>query len=278
MAGHSSGSDMDASERKLIEAAVRFAATAPADVVEQLAAGIWGRLTVGAAQGARDAAQAIGNPRHRALAGDFVEVWRLEAPSVTASEAAMALLSAAATEQDHRRRQRIELVWTGPATVSMPARQTVELLAGMIDGAGRALTLSSFGVFPVSRIGEGLRAAAARGVAVRVILGDRPADADWLDWRNQQAFGRALPENFVLYHWPLESRLRDNAGNQGLMHVKCAVADGEHLFLTSANLSGNAMSINMELGVCIHGGTLSRQVERHFDDLIARGTLTTTCA
>ena len=153
-----SGSDMDAGERKLIEAAVRFAAIAPADVVEQLASGICGRLAVGAARGARDAAQAIGNPRHRALAGDFVEVWRAEAPSVTASEAAMALLSAAATEQEHSRRQRIELVWTGPSTTAIPARQTGEFLAGMIYTARRTLTLSSFGVYPVPRIGEGLRA------------------------------------------------------------------------------------------------------------------------
>ena len=31
------------------------------------------------------------------------------------------------------------------------------------------------------------------------------------------------------------------------------------------------MAINMELGVCIHGGPLPEQVEPHFDDLIARG-------
>jgi phosphatidylserine/phosphatidylglycerophosphate/cardiolipin synthase-like enzyme len=267
---------MEAAERRLIEAAVRFAAVAPADLVEQLAAGICGRVAGSAAPDARDVAQAIGNPRHRALARDFVEVWRVEAPSIPASEVAMALLSAAATEQDHRRRQRIELVWTGPSTTAIPARQTGEFLVGMIDTARLTLTLSSFGVFPVSRIGEGLRGAAARGVVVRVILGDRPEDANWLEWRNQRAFGGGLPDNFALYHWPVENRLRDDAGNQGLMHAKCAVADGEHLFLTSANLSSNAMSINMKLGVCVHGGNLPSQVERHFDDPIARGTLTTS--
>jgi phosphatidylserine/phosphatidylglycerophosphate/cardiolipin synthase-like enzyme len=55
------------------------------------------------------------------------------------------------------------------------------------------------------------------------------------------------------------------------MHAKCAIAYRECLFLTSANLSGNAMAINMELGMCIHGGPLPEQVERHFDDLISRG-------
>jgi phosphatidylserine/phosphatidylglycerophosphate/cardiolipin synthase-like enzyme len=143
----------------------------------------------------------------------------------------------------------------------------------MIASVRRTLTLSSFGVFPVSRIGEGLRGAAVRGVVVRVILGDRPEGANWLDWRNQQAFGRRLPDNFTLYHWPVENRLRDDAGNQGLMHVKCAIADRECNFLISANLSGNTMAINMELGVCIHGNFLPEQVERHFDDLIARADL-----
>jgi len=40
------------------------------------------------------------------------------------------------------------------------------------------------------------------------------------------------------------------------MHAKCAIADRECLFLTSANLSGNAIAIDMELGVCIHGDPL----------------------
>ena len=56
-----------------------------------------------------------------------------------------------------------------------------------------------------------------------------------------------------------------------MIPAKCAIADRECLFLTSANLSGNAIAVNMELGVCIYGGPLPEQVEPHFDDLIARG-------
>ena len=39
------------------------------------------------------------------------------------------------------------------------------------------------------------------------------------------------------------------------------------LFTTCAYLD---MAINTELGACIHGSPLPEQVERHFDDLIAR--------
>jgi phosphatidylserine/phosphatidylglycerophosphate/cardiolipin synthase-like enzyme len=57
------------------------------------------------------------------------------------------------------------------------------------------------------------------------------------------------------------------------MHAKCLVSDGLHLFVTSANLSGNALDLNMELGVYVHGGALPEQVERHFDELIRLGEL-----
>jgi len=36
--------------------------------------------------------------------------------------------------------------------------------------------------------------------------------------------------------------------------MKCAVADGEWLFLSSANLTQQAFTINMELGMLVRGG------------------------
>jgi phosphatidylserine/phosphatidylglycerophosphate/cardiolipin synthase-like enzyme len=50
--------------------------------------------------------------------------------------------------------------------------------------------------------------------------------------------------------------------------VKCAVADGEWLFLSSANLTQQAFTINMELGSLIRGGTLPIRVEQRFNELI----------
>ena len=87
-------SDTDVSERKLVKAAVRFSAI-------------------------------------RALAGDFVEVWRAGEPSVTASEAAMPLPSTTATEQEHSRtsahRTRLDRAFDHRHTCS-PKRQTGEYL------------------------------------------------------------------------------------------------------------------------------------------------------
>ena len=59
----------------------------------------------------------------------------------------------------------------------------------------------------------------------------------------------------------------------GILHVKCAVADGEWLFLSSANLTQQAFTINMELGMLVRGGTMPRRVEKQFERLIQLKTL-----
>jgi phosphatidylserine/phosphatidylglycerophosphate/cardiolipin synthase-like enzyme len=57
------------------------------------------------------------------------------------------------------------------------------------------------------------------------------------------------------------------------MHAKCAVADNHTAFVTSANLTGAAMSGNMELGLVVHGGDVPKRISSHFASLIASGTL-----
>lgn len=43
------------------------------------------------------------------------------------------------------------------------------------------------------------------------------------------------------------------------------------MFLSSANLTEYAFTINMELGLLVTGGNLPGEVEQHFDRLVARG-------
>ena len=51
------------------------------------------------------------------------------------------------------------------------------------------------------------------------------------------------------------------------------MADSRWLFLSSANLTEYAFTVNMELGVLISDGPLPGQVEMHFDQLIQAGVL-----
>jgi len=74
-------------------------------------------------------------------------------------------------------------------------------------------------------------------------------------------------------YWPQENRTVGENGKVGLSHVKCAVADGEWMFLSSANLTRQAFTINMELGMLVRGGSMPSRVERQFDQLAHDGHL-----
>ena len=77
----------------------------------------------------------------------------------------------------------------------------------------------------------------------------------------------------VLDYWPLDNRAKDASGKPGILHVKCAVSDGRTLFLTSANLTEYAFTLNMELGLLVTGGELPRQIDKHFQALCQCGQL-----
>jgi phosphatidylserine/phosphatidylglycerophosphate/cardiolipin synthase-like enzyme len=99
---------------------------------------------------------------------------------------------------------------------------------------------------------------------------------DELEGENEYSTLRALGDDVAAcsaVYWPKDKRGRDDSGKLGILHVKCAVADGRWLFLSSANLTEYAFTINRELGVLVTGGSLPGQVQEHFDRLIANNLL-----
>jgi len=174
-----------------------------------------------------------------------------------------------------RSRQTAELVWTGPSTPVVPVRRTEQVLCDLIRCAERRLTMTSFGIFQVPRLVEDLERSLERGVALRIVLGDREAHSDQEIDRQRQQLGRAVATGASLLQWPAERRPRDEQGHAGLMHVKAAVADSKVAFLTSANLTEAALERNMELGVLIRGGHLPAAIDRLVDALLESGELQT---
>jgi phosphatidylserine/phosphatidylglycerophosphate/cardiolipin synthase-like enzyme len=135
--------------------------------------------------------------------------------------------------------------------------------------------MTSFGIFQVPRLVEELERSLERGVALRIVLGDREAHSDKEIDRQRQQLGRAVATGASLLQWPTERRPRDEQGHAGLMHVKAAVADSKVAFLTSANLTEAALERNMELGVLIRGGGLPAAIDRLIDTLVESGELQT---
>jgi phosphatidylserine/phosphatidylglycerophosphate/cardiolipin synthase-like enzyme len=218
-------------------------------------------------------AAGISQPHYRSLAIAFLDAWQSEAKPISPEAVAAALLTAAHSEQAHQQHQSVELVWTGPEVGVVPLRRTEQALLQVIDSATRRATVVSYAVYHIPRICDALVRAADRGVSINVII-ETP---DRLEGQNTydtlKALGPSVAARCGVFLWPLEKREKDDSGKPGILHVKCAVADGRWLFLSSANLTEYAFTLNMELGLLIAGGSLPAQVEGHFDRMIQTGVL-----
>lgn len=259
---------MDPAHTLIAEAAARLATEMPAAYVEALA----GALQAGPASKAQ-AVQGIPHLHFRCMAGEFIDLWQGRAAGVPAEAVALALQTASHAEKLHREGQTVELVWTGPGTEAHPFRRTEQAVLQVLDSARQRITLVSYAVYRIPNICGALVRAARRGVQINVIV-ETP---DKLEGENEYSTLRALGNEVAacsaVYYWPKEGRGRDDNGKLGILHVKCAVADGRWLFLSSANLTGYAFTINMELGLLVTGGKMPGQVQEHFDQLVGTGVL-----
>lgn len=185
----------------------------------------------------------------------------------------MALLTAAHAEETHRKSQSLELVWTGPDGAGDPFRHTGQAVLQVLDSAEDRITLVSYAVYKIPHVRESLVRAAGRGVRIKVILETPNKGEGKSEYDTLQALGSEVASRAIVYYWPESHRPKGDNDKRGILHVKCAVADGRWLFLSSANLTEQAFTINMELGLLLTGGPLPRQVEQQFDRLIGMGVL-----
>ncbi len=230
-------------------------------------------LTIAPAVLRADIAKRVPHHHHRELALAFVDLWQREASDLSAYVVAVALHTAATSAQKHHDAQSVELVWTGPDTGGVPFRRTEQAILQVLDSARERLLLVSYAVYAIPNIQGAVVRAAKRGVRITVVV-EPPSTADVEnEYSTLRALGSDVAACSRVYYWPKEKRKQDRSGKVGILHVKCAVADGTWLFLSSANLTEYAFTINMELGTLIRGGQLPAQVETNFAALITQGVL-----
>jgi phosphatidylserine/phosphatidylglycerophosphate/cardiolipin synthase-like enzyme len=255
-------------QERLLERARRLAEELPEGTIETICRAIE-RLERRSWGGRRAAvAEAVGHPRSRAAVTALVECWEASASDVAAASLGLALRMAARTIAAARTRQSVELVWTGPSTPEIVMRRTEQALLDVIRSARRRLTIVSFAVSHVQSIEDALVEAIEDGLTVRLIAESPEESEGRLTFSAANRLSQAAAGRIQLYVWPRDRRLALGHGQTGLLHVKCAVADDDVLFVSSANLTGAALSMNMELGLLIRGGPQPGQVRRHFDALI----------
>lgn len=202
----------------------------------------------------------------RASIGRFIDIWQREAPTLPPDHMLGAIQMAAQTLRRERRRQVLELVCTGPRS-ELALRQTAQALKQVIDEAQHTLLIVSFAVYDIPDIVAALAQAIARGVQIMFIVEtlDRNSTSPF---DRLMALGSHVRQRIAVYEWPLAKRPRNDQGHYGLLHVKCAVADKRALFLSSANLTQYALTLNIEMGILVHGGPLPQHVHQHFRSLI----------
>ena len=212
------------------------------------------------------------HPQYRVLATNFLKRCEHATPQPSVQAIALALLTAGLSEKRNQAAQSVELVWTGPDAEVVPFRRTEQAILQVLDSAQERITLVSYAVYRIQNVCKALVRAASRGVRITVIV-ETPNKIDGQsEYSTLAALGQEVASCSTVYYWPQANR-QCHGEKPGILHVKCVVADSRWLFLSSANLTEYAFSINMELGVLLTGGNLPMQVEANFDRLIAASVL-----
>lgn len=203
----------------------------------------------------------------------FIDAWRsLPQPPKPFEMALLFEISSAALVHQHRK-QKIELTWTGPRSPHVSLRRTDQALIELINEAQKSIIIVSFAVYKARNILGALEKAAERGVQIMIILESPDVSEGKIAYSTIRALGVSLREKSRVFIWPYAKRETTPEGKVGSLHAKIGVADGTHLYLSSANLTDYAMNINMEMGVLVRDKDLPQRIERHFEELINNGTL-----
>lgn len=217
------------------------------------------------------AANAVPTTLFRQHVTGICDAWARADPAVSGDAVGFALRAAGGAAGDVRGLTDVSVVWTGPASSAVPVRATSAVLTHIIEEARRHLLVVSFAAYNVTTIVDALREATTRGVTVRLVLESTAESKGKLTHDAKAAFD-TLAGTASFYVWPAEHRVTASGGHAA-MHAKCAVADHATALVTSANLTGAAMTTNMELGLLVRGGDIPRRIRSHYDELIASGTL-----
>lgn len=191
------------------------------------------------------------------------------AANLDAHAIALGMRSAAYTASRLSFEKRVEVAWTGRGTDAVPLRRVDQVIYEILESATKEILLVTYAAYRAERALQALQAATSRGVSVTLVLELAQKSGGTLPFDTLEAIRQKVPDARV-HSWPLEQRPQNSSGTYGSMHVKCLVADRRVAFVSSANLTDNALDLNMELGLLAYGD-VPRQLAEHFQQLIIRG-------
>jgi phosphatidylserine/phosphatidylglycerophosphate/cardiolipin synthase-like enzyme len=243
----------------------------PPDVLERLARGL--REVPGPPLGATRSrlVDAVPTASGRGLLAAMLTAWEQHSQGTTGRSLALAIEAARAVVGAPGQTERVELVWTGPASPEVPVRRTEQVLLELIGSAARDIWVFCFAVHRVPAVLKALREAVDRGVTVRLVLESSEASEGRLSFDQIRGIADLLTPATTVYAWPPDQRPRNEEGRYGLLHAKFALADEQRLLVSSANLTEFALTLNVEMGVLVDGGRTPPRLAQHIRELVHRG-------
>lgn len=250
----------------LVSAVVHTCADAPKAAIEKACAVLSAENT--------DAATAMAELTGILSKESLVRLKRgLKGTVTTARELALALSSTSAGIALGKSTPDIQLVWTGPDTPKASPRDTLPQMLEMIGRAKSNILLVTFAAFKATSIMDALKAAAARGVQLKIIVESSDDSAGQLSHDSSKAFPKSFIDSGCIWFWPLSKRPKNPKGMPGKLHAKCLVIDDTEVLVSSANLTDDAMERNIEVGIRCANSSSASQLKAKFDALVEQGQL-----
>lgn len=210
----------------------------------------------------------FGSNINKTTVEQFESAWK-ENSGISPKEASIALRSASATALENEKRGKIEIVWTGPSTGNVPVRHTEQVLCEVINYAKRDIFLVSFVAYKIETVITAIRNAIGRNVQINLLLETSIIHGGKVTQDSIKLMKSLFPSANI-YSWSKKSN-PSTEHSAGAIHAKCAIADSELAFITSANLTTAAMERNIELGALIRGGRIPGELNKHLFSLINAG-------
>jgi phosphatidylserine/phosphatidylglycerophosphate/cardiolipin synthase-like enzyme len=163
----------------------------------------------------------------------------------------------------------VQLVWTGPSSAAVPVRSMAAVLEDLIAEAKSELVIMTYSARPYPPVRAALAAALQRQVRVDVVVETLTGAGSALSGSEPAAAFAGLP-GLTLWHRPKSARGTESAK----MHAKVAIADGQSMLVSSANLTQSGVHDSLEAGVLIRGGTAPQRALEYVRDLQTRRVLT----
>jgi hypothetical protein len=88
----------------------------------------------------------------REMVADLIRCWNDEEPTLRPRSLALALQPASAVDEQHRNREEVQLIWTGPDVSDLPFRRTEQALLEIVESAKKSLLIVAFAAYKIPEL------------------------------------------------------------------------------------------------------------------------------